>query len=248
MMERRAFTLIELLVVITVLMILAAMLLPALTAAKYSAKLTVCASNLDQYGKALYTFAATNDRLYPDTVALKNRRIIKEGAHDLRPELKPYVGDFNFLNCPFSPLGEIDQNTATTNKIGTTYEYWYGSPVKSGQSESIIKRISDVTMTVTESGDTLGFSVLAGDADRHSPNNTVKQISAMPAPDLTFYTQLSRSSSFWWKAQTGHGPLDRAFVFTDGHVKVHRRLVFEDSRLARIYYGEGTMYGFIPPN
>jgi prepilin-type N-terminal cleavage/methylation domain-containing protein/prepilin-type processing-associated H-X9-DG protein len=244
----RRFTLIELLIVIVIILILAAMLLPALHAARYRAKLIVCMNNLDQYGLAVHLYAGDCDERFPYMGDMNNSRIIKHASVDTRPMLTPYVENINFLNCPFSPLSAgMDQNTATTSKIATTYEHWYGRRLKADQSKSALWRAGDHSLTVTDNGQTSEFAVIAADADRHSPSNTVKQISAMPAGDLHFYTQTDRTTTFWRKHYTGHGPLDRNFLYSDGHVKLLMRLNFEDSRLARIPYGESNMYGYLPP-
>jgi prepilin-type N-terminal cleavage/methylation domain-containing protein/prepilin-type processing-associated H-X9-DG protein len=61
----RGFTLIELLVVVAIIATLAALLLPALAAARDKGRRAVCLSNLRQLGLAIHSYAGDNDGFIP---------------------------------------------------------------------------------------------------------------------------------------------------------------------------------------
>ena len=62
---RKSFTLIELLVVIAIIAILAAMLLPALSAARERARSAICISKLKQTGLAAFMYSGANHDYFP---------------------------------------------------------------------------------------------------------------------------------------------------------------------------------------
>ena len=65
---KKSFTLIELLVVIAIIGILAGLTLPALSAARESARNTACMNNLSQIGKATMTYHTNNNGYIPGGV------------------------------------------------------------------------------------------------------------------------------------------------------------------------------------
>ena len=69
MLRARAFTLIELLVVMAIIIILAALLLSAISHVKASAQAVACRNNLGQWGKATQLYAGDNDDFLPRKAA-----------------------------------------------------------------------------------------------------------------------------------------------------------------------------------
>jgi prepilin-type N-terminal cleavage/methylation domain-containing protein len=85
------FTLIELLVVIAIIGILASLLLPALSQARYRASNITCASNLRQIAIGVVTYAGDNDESYPTA---KDRTYDDNPITAIRQEYGGYQKDY----------------------------------------------------------------------------------------------------------------------------------------------------------
>jgi len=115
---KKSFTLIELLVVIGIISILAALLTPALSRAKESARRTTCLNNLKQIGTAAQMYANENSDKFPLTPAATSGNTLWNGA-----EYRHY-GNLLQTNAALFNKGKIfycpSQKTSFTENDSTT--------------------------------------------------------------------------------------------------------------------------------
>lgn len=196
------FTLIELLVVIAIIAILAAMLLPALAAAKQRAWTITCNSNLHQISLGMKMYADDNGGRYPKSFADVPWNTVTPDAptNAWLQQIHSYVGNTNVYRCPSNKmLAASDQSR---------FNYFNGvraAFVEAGfQQASIKENRIQLPSALVVSGDTLDFRPEDADKDDYTQNCVGGPVNGMP-----------------WEEWQAHSQ-GQNVLFADGHAKWYK--------------------------
>jgi prepilin-type N-terminal cleavage/methylation domain-containing protein len=127
--KHQAFTLIELLVVISVIAILAALLLPALTNAKETAARIQCLNNVRQIGIATHLYTEDSNNTYPLVVdwTESGGQLGTSGAYSSNlcgPANRPlniYAPSVNVFSCPRDKGDSLNNISSCWVSYGNSY-------------------------------------------------------------------------------------------------------------------------------
>jgi prepilin-type N-terminal cleavage/methylation domain-containing protein/prepilin-type processing-associated H-X9-DG protein len=260
--SRFAFTLIELLVVITIIVVLLALLTPALDKAIESAQLLQCAANMKAGVTAGQQYAFDHKRSYPargrggwmpnfvkDTSSAND----PVAHYDLIKDLRPYVGLGTFLD-PFA--GGIDLSPEFNDPITqliANQSWFYGWGGQSAWNmSSTFKRVGDrMTYVDLNDGKTRRSSALLGDFDIYDiPNRQtfaghpdddglLTEHIEQNAPNPYFFRlPVQKVTLHWWEnvgSPVRRGTFDTNYGFADGSVERFQDVQAIDDRMGRVF-------------
>jgi prepilin-type N-terminal cleavage/methylation domain-containing protein/prepilin-type processing-associated H-X9-DG protein len=101
MKRRKGFTLIELLVVISIIAVLMSIMMPALRRVREQARVTICQSNVKQWGTVLFMYTAENNGSFPMGHTKPGVNLTQAWLNEWPEALRSYYGNSaEFRCCP----------------------------------------------------------------------------------------------------------------------------------------------------
>ena len=237
---RRAFSLVELLVVVGIIAVLIGLLMPAITAARESAKTVACLSNLRQLALAAHAYADSNKGTFPIAY-----------HYHTAPEFVSYAWDFTTTRTSSGAVlveagllwdgkgsGKVQQCPSfdgASNTLGdpfTGYNY-NTSYVGHGASETIVKpaKVTDVRRS--------SQCALFGDGGFGAGANKFMRAPWANPGDASFTARHTGTQAYRHRGKTN-------VVFVDGHgeSRTDRYTETHPGEKSRIALGTG----FLSPN
>ena len=251
------FTLIELLVVITIIVVLLALLTPALDKAIYQAQLAVCGTRLHGIGVGSQTYAASFKRAYPVRVAAvwpQELSDVSMGIDD-RPEFRDYIPINDALLCPLIPA-KIDIANPAPDELGrkcniySSYVLWFGFDYEFAAQQSRAMRKLGDRWSYQDTQNTqisIDSDLVAMDSDCLDPTNGTA-VASHPdaaevmtpwvddnqkfAPDAISFALTSNTTYVfsWWHRTDGllRGTIDNQYLHGDGSVQRINKVSYLD--------------------
>jgi prepilin-type N-terminal cleavage/methylation domain-containing protein len=246
-LPRRAFTLIELLVVVTIIVVLLALLTPALDRAIYQAELAVCGANLHAVAAGATGYTVDYKRSYPyRKVAFSNTgnkpaENLCDSANDDRPAFRPYI-PIDALADPMGGKVDLD-SPPTSTVVWSAYTLWFGWGYISSSTAGIQTQGAAGERIMHKLGDAFtwrgqSFTTLASDFDLISVKDNLMHGAHPDSQYQDGIAYLTTSSdppavASWWqnlKGQYRRSPIDMNYVMQDGSVGRLLKVTWDEGR------------------
>lgn len=245
--NRFGFTLVELLVVVTIIVILLALLVPAMDKAIYQTELSLCGANLKGFATGLQTYASGNRRSYPSRGLPQQILRFGQSPHvlsnpvegtppdfyDMRPTLAGIIQINKTLNDPLTQPVNLEYDDPAGTYILSSYNMWFDWAYLGVQGGAGMKKLGDRWTFAGKK-----YSVLVNDYDNYFNG----QNRACSHPDdegllennvqdhvVNPFTQSFFTISVWRREGSRiRGPLDLNYAYDDGSVRRLDKLVHND--------------------
>jgi len=246
MSNRRGFTIVELLVVTTIIVVLLALLAPAMNRAIYQAELLMCSTRLNAFYMGLHWYTEDFRRRYPHRhqgfsgheINMIVKAIPGQSPRDMRSIVKGYIQVNRMWQCPLSR--EIDMESRDDSHTWSNYVFWFGEKYDIA-SRGMYKRNDQWEFNDRK------YDIIIGDWDRifgrdskargahydHATEQMISEVYQNTVPVLPFVQPITISSWVLYGTER-RGPLDTNYAFADGSVRRYHDVHWDDSRMDHV--------------